>query len=399
MGSLQKKTIVTKRARIHVSKKRGFIALINNMLDRLFRLRVSSIYKRKMRESERCLAVLGKPPSYEQIQIYEQYWKRFGLRADPVCLKYYMRVSGIFDTRYVPNDLFYTRIERVLNNPNDAFHYANKNLLDRNFEPTLFPKTLLRYFLGAFYDSDYQELHPHKALAALGEIDEPFVKKISEESCGGHGVSFHELADSDSMARRGETLPEILNESRPFLIQRRITQSDFARRFHPGSVNTFRVVTLRRPISGEVVVLKRILRMGVNACQVDNQSSGGISVGVFDCGRLNAIAYDSSGRAYSFHPTSKVAFANKRFAAVRELDNFAIGFNRFTPTLRLLALDIAQQEDETFVCLEVNTYGMQIDFLQTYDGGLFAEYTDEVMTYCLENATSASFRYVRGFYF
>lgn len=352
-----------------------------------------------MREAERRLPPAPCCLSRDQVLDYKHFWKRFGLVANPSYACYYTKLSGIFDTGYVPNDLFYTGIERVLNNPNDTYHYANKNLFELNFEASLFPKTLLRYFSQTFYDEEYRELSAEKAFNKLRQINEPFVRKIAEESCGGHGVSFHDPRTLDSGRHSNELWGRFLNESRPFLIQEKIKQGDFTAAFNPGSVNTFRVVTLRRPVTGDAVVLKRILRMGVEGSQVDNQSSGGLSVGMFDCGRLNTIAFDGRGNGYPAHPTSKVPFAAKRFAAVKELDAFALSFSRFAPTLRLLALDIAQQQNGSFICLEVNTYGMQIDFLQTFDGGLFSEHTADVLAYCAEHAANSSFKYVRGFYF
>lgn len=48
--------------------------------------------------------------------------------------------------------------------------------------------------------------------------------------------------------------------------------------------------------------------MGRMNSYVDNASSGGITVGVADSGRLKSKAYDNMGRCYEEHPETKARF-------------------------------------------------------------------------------------------
>ena len=274
-------------------------------------------------------------------------------------------------------------------------------MLEKYYGAEHCPETFLRYHSKTLYDQDFNIVGPMQAKLILDGIQSDVVCKLAEESCGGHGVRFFanrggRFIDNDNVEL---DLAGLMSAGDSFLLQKAIAQSRFTASFNSSSVNTFRVVVLRRPASGEWVVLRRILRMGVGDAQVDNQSSGGISVGLFDDGRLNHQAFDGDGHSYNQHPTSGVQFSDAVFEDCHSLDKFTLELAVGVPSLRLLSFDIVQCQAGGFKCLEVNTYGMQIDFLQTFDGGMFGDYTEEVVNYCLENQNLHSYRHVRGFYY
>jgi hypothetical protein len=362
--------------------------------------RVKKAYQKKLKGLKRHHPNFFNALNIAQEYEFSRYWSRFGWKVSADWYRYYVNRSGLPLKNYVPNDVFYVRMERTLNDPNEAFFWANKNLLEKHYGKEYFPETLVRIISGDLYDSDYNEISLQLAEWILKRAASDVVMKVAEESCGGHGLKFYSWREGWFFD--GEIsldLSELLRRRRPCLLQKVVRQAQFCRRFNPSSVNTFRIVTLRRPRNGEVVVLKRILRMGVGSTKVDNQSSGGISVGIFADGRINAKAFDGEGIAFESHPTTGIRFAAQHFDCVSKLDAFAISLARGVPSLRLLSLDIVMCEDGVFKCLEVNTYGVQIDFLQTYDGGMLDPYTDEVVSYCLDNCNRYVYRHIRGFYF
>jgi len=377
------------------------IGHIANELLRIFlERRVRYAYQRKLRlMRKRCPAFFMERERVEEAA-YRNYWSRFGWRVGVDWYRYYRNRSGKNLLSYVPNDVYYCKIERALNDPNQCAFWANKNLFEKHFGIDPFPKTYVRVIFGSIYDGEYNEITIDQARSILISASCDVVLKIAEESCGGHGLTFYLWRDGwlyDGV--NSLDLRLLVNAGQPCLLQKIIRQAEFCSRFNPSSVNTFRVVTLRRPKTGEVVVLKRILRIGVGPSKVDNQSSGGISVGIFDDGRLNCQAFDRDGVSFENHPTTGIRFSGQHYDMVTNLNAFAVSIARGVPSLRLLSLDIAMCDDGSFKCIEVNTYGMQIDFLQTFDGGMFDPYTEEVIDYCLERADRSAFRYIRGFYF
>jgi hypothetical protein len=379
---------------------RSLITVINAAVEFLFLHRIRRIYKAKLRKLKYERANLFIHRDLLKGEEYCRYWSRFGFKVSRDWFDFYHNLSGKGCIRYVPSDVYYVKIERILNDPNVAYAWANKNLLGNNFGGEYFPETLFHFMSKDLYDSDYNEISLEAANEIIKLSGEDAVLKIAEESCGGHGVEFYQWKGGQLLSKEKPlSLNKLVKKGRPFILQKSISQGEFTASFNSSSVNTFRVVTCRLPKSGKVVVLKRILRIGVGNSKVDNQSSGGISVGIFNDGNLNEKAFDGKGNSYVQHPTTKINFKGQCFDAVRELDQFAIRLAAGVPGLRILSLDIVQCVDNTFKCLEVNTYGMQIDFLQTFDGGMFGPFTDEIIDYCLREQDRYSYIHVRGFYF
>src|SRR5699024_2707230 len=72
--------------------------------------------------------------------------------------KAFSAISGIQDARYIPEDIFYTKIEPTLNRFDLAPAYVDKNMSDKLFSDFKQPKTILRNMNGSYYDSDYKQL-------------------------------------------------------------------------------------------------------------------------------------------------------------------------------------------------------------------------------------------------
>jgi hypothetical protein len=90
-----------------------------------------------------------------------------------------------------------------------------------------------------------------------------------------------------------EELKKILAKLRDYIIQEKIDQHRLLARYHEGSVNTIRIMTIKNRTG--VHVLDAIMRFGTAGSSVDNLSAGGIAVGV-DCrkGCLNEHGYKVS---------------------------------------------------------------------------------------------------------
>ena len=96
------------------------------------------------------------------------------------------------------------------------------------------------------------------------------------------------------MSSRGERLSVdwIKSVANSYILQEKVEQCDFSRKFNPASANSCKLVTLRCPWNGKIEVVKSGMRFGVSSNVFDNLSSGGISVAVSLEGELGKTAYN-----------------------------------------------------------------------------------------------------------
>lgn len=144
-----------------------------------------------------------------------------------------------------------------------------------------------------------------------------------------------------------------LLQSGQTLIEEKIIQHEKMSSLHPKSINTLRIVTLKK--DGNIHIISRLLRMGRDGKVVDNITSGGIYVTLDENGVITHPAFcDKTGEALVIHPTTKV---------------FLTGFNipYFDEAIKL-AKEIAKEETE------MNYIGWDIAI--TPDGPIIVEGND-----------------------
>ena len=130
-----------------------------------------AIYKNKIND------ISKKSSQYFRIedngyQEHIDYWKSHGFKnIDKRWYLWYRGCSGIDDEKYVPEDIYYTKIEPNLNNQYLSLAYADKNLYEQRYDPNLFPHTALRCINGVFYDRYYNMLNGRSALDLLKDLE------------------------------------------------------------------------------------------------------------------------------------------------------------------------------------------------------------------------------------
>lgn len=102
------------------------------------------------------------------------------------------------------------------------------------------------------------------------------------------------------------------------LVEEKIVQHEKMSSLHPSSINTIRVVTLKK--DGNVHIISRILRMGQEGTVIDNITSGGIYVPVDENGVISYPAFcDKTGESFQIHPTTKVFLAGFQVPFFKEV--------------------------------------------------------------------------------
>ncbi|QYZ79860.1 hypothetical protein E2N92_10715 [Methanofollis formosanus] len=343
----------------------------------------NQIYKHKIREISRqnpgCSAITDK--NYLE---HVKYWKAQGFKdVDRRWYLFYRNCSGIDDVRYVPENIYYNKIEPNLNNQYLSFGYADKNFYERRYNPDLFPETILRCINGIFYDRFYNKIDENDSHSILDDCGaEECVLKPTIDSGGGRGVQIARIDRGeifDAQSRKISFNDRVHFYGGNFVIQHKIEQNEFFARFHSDSINTMKLYTYYSEHSDEAYVLKSVLRMGINNRFMDNQGAGGISCGICPDGRLNSFAYDKYGYTCCEHPNSKMSFEDKVVPNFSEAINVAKRIQNSNHHFRVLGIDMYVDRKGNTRILEINTKNNEINFHQLYGGSLFGDFTEEVI--------------------
>lgn len=122
------------------------------------------------------------------------YWKQYE-KINHIWHKAYIATNGIEDVRYIPEDIFYKKIEPRLNRYDLYRSYSDKNIYDKNFSEFKMAKTICRNMNGENYDSEYNIITFRKSVELVAEFaqNNKIVLKPSIETGGGRNVEVIDL--------------------------------------------------------------------------------------------------------------------------------------------------------------------------------------------------------------
>jgi hypothetical protein len=267
--------------------------------------------------------------------------------------------------------------------------YHDKNQMDRIFADVPRPRTVLRNIYGAYFDEGYQPIRRDAVAAHLdGHHGPHFLKPAISGTGSGNNVARVEFVNGEfRLGAATLTLAEIERiYVQDFVIQEAVVQHPSLALFHPGSLNTLRVITLR--LNDTLRLIAATLRMG-NGSHVDNGHAGGLLCGVnIDSGALSGFACDVQFRKYDRHPLTGAAFAGcfVSFAKTKEL---ALSVHARLPYFDVLSCDIAILGDGAPCLVEVNTFGQGVEPHQYLKGApLFDTATEDVLSLVASRARS-----------
>lgn len=359
---------------------------INKYLHDLMAYRVMRSYKLKAKRIEREHPELFKSVDSALSDKHRALWSKVGLRCDDRWLRFFVNLTGIPDYTFCPADIFYARVERVLNDCNQAGYGPEEkndllNYLPRGYEP----ETIVRFVRGVFFDGEGNWLSKDQVRERLrGE----FIGKPCRAS-GGSGVELrNDLTPEWIMAHGGES----------YVVQKKIEQCAFAAQFNPFSINTVRMVTMRCPWNGEIVVCRSIMRIGVSNAVVDNMSKGGLCVCLGDDGQFARFAYDYNGKKYEMHPVSMLTFAGLAHPGYAKMVEAAKKAHSRIMAFNLLSFDLVERADGSICIVEVNATSQGIIQVQYGFGGLFGENSERVVDWCARHVDLDRFSHFRTWY-
>lgn len=321
---------------------------------------------------------------------YRKKWARLGGRPAIAYLQIYCAVSGVRSEDFVPENLYYSRIEPTLNRKDFSLAYADKNFYERYMPQYrgLFPLVRLRGINGKVYDHEYRLLTEPSAFFNLLKEGVEFILKPALETSGGKNVSVL-IIDGGRFILGGEAFDAsqfvrylAVRYRNNFVIQERIVQHPFYAEFNPSSVNTIRVYTYRSITDERIHAVHTVLRFGQMGNLVDNQAAGGRTIGITPSGMLNSFSIDKWGCVLQEASRREVHCPGPipGFCRMIEQAKAIAGKYYFH---RLLGFDFCLDKEGQIKLLEINCKNIEINFLQMNNGPLFGPFTDEVIEHCL----------------
>lgn len=288
-------------------------------------------------------------------------------KVDMTAHNFYTEKTGQFHVNYMPDDLHYSRIDSFLNDWWECRYMDNKCFYRQFFQGIRHPEAVASRVGDLWYDAA-GNLIRSDAVEALLAREPEIVAKMARDSGGGSGVYFLPGKDFSTIAHKFTD---------DIVIQRPLQQHPGLASINPSSVNTIRILSL---LSEEGVrIYSAILRIGRNGSRVDNASSGGITCGITEDGKLKQVAYTAAGERFAQHPDSGLAFEGIPIPGFDLCVAAVPKLHVQIPRFHLVSWDFAIDTDGQPVLVEANLHYGQLDFHQLNNGPLFGDDTEKVL--------------------
>ena len=278
--------------------------------------------------------------------IYRKYGCKYSY--DTHILTY--SVTGKFDARVLPEDMYRSNLELKLNNIGQKFVMSDKNYFEMYMPEVNFPDVIVRNIEGVLYDNYRNIITKEQADKLISEHDKVVVKPAMDNGFG-KGVQLvekGELTVTDSFKKN-------------YLVQKLILQHSKLSAFNESSVNVVRVVTMF--LDGKVFHLTSAFRFGGEGAFTDNAVSkdgkGMTIVGIDEDGKLKEKGYFS--------------------CKYKEMVDIALKQHSRFPSIKIIGWDFTVDREENVVVVEYNIKYPGVLYYQWVNGPLFGERTEEIL--------------------
>ena len=255
------------------------------------------------------------------------------------------------------------------------FHYQDLSREERlsfvpEYEKNVFCDRVNDYDASLIFDSKWEtythfrDYYHRQVLAICGSslldnkaLDDfvakncRFLIKPDSNACG-RGIS---LIEGGNAAERKKQLFEIVGGSKQrFVVEELINQDNRMAVFHPGSVNTVRVFSVR--FDDRTEIIHPFFRVGRGASFVDNAGAGGIICNIDKDTGCIYVAGDERNHKFTVHPDTLVPIVGFTIPRWDELIETVTKLAGIIPEVRYVGWDLALT-DEGWVMIEGNDKG------------------------------------------
>ncbi|MGM9615747.1 MAG: sugar-transfer associated ATP-grasp domain-containing protein [Oscillospiraceae bacterium] len=301
--------------------------------------------------------------------VVRPYWAQFGVRPKLCRIKDNYLLHHSLDPRYIPGDLYLRKIIPHFNPLDSVNTLTDKNLNSLLYPAAPRPATAFKHMSGQYCLDDFTPVTRAEAIARIAP-GQGYVIKPSRDSSEGMDVRFFTAEDD---------LDELLNRFRgaDYIVQEAVRQHPVLASLNDSSVNTLRFVTLL--FQGKAHLLSAILRVGAPGSRVDNIGAGGYQLTFRPDGTLTDVAYTivHGKPVFLREQIGDIRFAGMAIPGFHEARELVLSLAAQTPHLKLIAWDIAIDEQARPVLIEFNA-SMPGQNQETC-GPTFGDLTDDVL--------------------
>lgn len=328
------------------------------------------LQRRVDKTNGRCERYLRDTLSKEELSQIKRVWGKWGGRYE--VFGFYKHFCGSFNPYYVPND-YYDYAEHVLNLRWSAYFLQHKCNLKFFIPDQHRVNVILQKIDNHYMLKDNTEISEAEAKKIL--LSTPsFMAKIARGTGGGKGVRKIEW---DTIEEKESFVDELVKPI-DMEFEGVLKQSEFMARFNPDSVNTIRIITLN--INGRCTVLSSFLRMGVRGSFVDNLNGNGILIGMKQDGALHDFGINKRFEKQLESP-SGIPFKGEVVPEFERIKQIVVSFHKRIPYANLIGWDVALDENNNVIVIEVNLDSAEIEAHQVFNGPVFGNRLNEVMAY------------------
>lgn len=304
----------------------------------------------------------------------------FFRKSDLKWLDFYYSIYGKPDQNFISVPVYlYAETclyDRLLINGILEKNAYNKFL---NWVPT--PTTLLRRINRFYYDDQYQKID-RKDIMILLNGHKKLILKPSTYTGAGHDILVFENKNGTLNNGKFDLNPEFLDGyNRDFIIQEFVIQHSFFSQFNPSCNNTIKFFVYRSINDDSVNLLHCIFWVGAKGSFLDHDHWGGFGLSINEENKLNKHAIDVYGNKYE-SVNNIVLSSLGEVPAMDEMRALAKKIVNNLYYARMLALDFTVNKDGNPLLLEINFRHNGIHQYQMHNGGLFKEFTKEILDYC-----------------
>ncbi len=324
--------------------------------------------------------------------IYREYQKMWGWGRSVIVPRNILEVCSTlnkFQTpEYLPDNVYFSTIDPLLNNKQMAWGYSEKGNYARLYDIDNEPMSLLRNLNGLFFDfKRHPIINPEVFLTQELKKQVKIVVKPTIDSWGGRNVLVFKKDAGDQWHCVNDEVELSLQNLqkyyyRNYVVQEYVEQHAFYKRFNPTSFNTFRIYVYRSPVDEIPHVLHSALRVGVAGSVVDNVKAGGVGIYVKPDGTF-LHGYNKQMDKIDFlpyEPSVKLTEIGKA-PKLEEMHNLAKKVALKMPYNRMVAFDINLDTEGKPRLIELNASNAGL-LPQVYGSTFFGAFTQEVVEYC-----------------
>lgn len=373
---------------------------INAFVHELFRRRVMWKYRKEIATAKRQHPELFCGVSKKMMQKHLDLWRRFDKNLTGEWMQLLTAIRGVEDPYIVPSTVYYGVIERCLNNCNaSSTGIEDKNLMSLYVNKNDRAYSVVRYNQGCFFDDDFNPLSYEEADRYISNFKGDLIGKIANGSSGGHSITlYRDNKDGCKMSKNYKLTSEwIRRHTLSYIVQERLKQEPTISAINPGSINTMRMMTYRRPWDGVVQLGASMIRFGYGDSIVDNISSGGMSVGVDSEGVLNNFGVDCTYGRVSSHPQNGFSFGGLKVPFYSDMRSKVLEIAARVPDFNVLGFDVIARPNGHPCIIEINATSLCAIEVQM-SSSIFGSDTEKMIEWCAENARYDKFAHLRTWY-